>query len=157
MLKKNKFHELTEIDPELKRFYKLKENGFYKVNVTETDREELKSRFRTIGFSALNFTDSRSIYQFYNLERLWNDIKIVLNEGITLWHPATEPVSAGEIYKYLTGNEFVNELSGSPADYNYKTIYDMLFDGKNGYICDKITVLNEIGTFIENNYRKNKL
>lgn len=157
MLKKNKFHELTEIDPELKRFYKLKENGFYKVNVTETDREELKSRFRTIGFSALNFTDSRSIYQFYNLERLWNDIKIVLNEGITLWHPATEPVSAGEIYKYLTGNEFVNELSGSPADYNYKTIYDVLFDGKNGYICDKITVLNEIGTFIENNYRKNKL
>ena len=106
-------------------------------------------KFRALGFSALNFTDSRSIYQFYNLGRLWADIQTALDKGIKLWHPATEPVSAGEVYKYLTGNEFVNELGGILADYDYRTIHDDKFGGNNGYICGKEQVLREIKEFVE--------
>ena len=80
---------------------------------------------------------------------MWNDIQIALENGIVLWHPATEPVSAGEIYKYLTGDEFVNELSGIPADYDYKTIYEHIFAGMNGYISNKEEVLREIGSFVK--------
>lgn len=149
MLKEAKFNELAEKDPELKRFYTLQDNGFYKVNVSDKDRERVKAKFRALGFSALNFTDSRSVYQFYNLEHLWNDIKMALSAEITLWHPATEPVSAGEVYKYLTGEEFVNELSGTPANYDYRTIFANVFNGEFGYICDKYTVLNEIKSFAE--------
>lgn len=149
MLKEEKFRELTEKDPELKDYYNLQDNGFYKVNVSDDDREVLKDKFRTLGFSALNFTDSRSVYQFYNLGRLWDDIQIALHNGIKLWHPATEPVSAGDVYKYLSGKEFKNELGGVPADYDYRTIYSDVFAGKNGYILDKEQVLNEIKEFVE--------
>ncbi len=149
MLKEEKIRELAEKDPELKDYYNLQDNGFYKVNVSDDDREVLKDKFRTLGFSALNFTDSRSVYQFYNLGRLWDDIQIALHNGIKLWHPATEPVSAGEVYKYLSGKEFKNELGGVPADYDYRTIYSDVFGGKNGYILDKEQVLNEIKEFVE--------
>lgn len=149
MLKEEKFNELAERDPELKDYYTPQDNGFYKVNVSDADREVLKDKFRLLGFSALNFTDSRSVYQFYNLGRLWDDIQVALRNGIKLWHPATEPVSAGEVYKYLSGKEFKNELRGVPADYDYRTIYSDVFAGNDGYISDKEQVLNEIKEFVE--------
>ena len=148
MLKEEKFNELAERDPELKDYYTPQDNGFYKVNVSDVDREVLKDKFRLLGFSALNFTDSRSVYQFYNLGRLWDDIQVALRNGIKLWHPATEPVSAGEAYKYLSGKEFKNELRGVPADYDYRTIYSDIFAGNDGYISDKEQVLNEIKEFV---------
>ena len=148
MLKEGKFEELVAKDPELKKYYQIQDNGFYKVNVSKVEKEELKKRFRTLGFSALNFTDSRSIYQFYNLARLWDDIQTALKAGITLWHPATEPVSAGEVYEYLTGEKFENELEGVPADYDYKTLYAGEFNGENNYIENKVEILEEIKRFV---------
>ena len=149
MLKEEKFRELAQQDPELEKYYCLQDNGFYRVSVSDADREMLKNKFRALGFSALNFTDSRSKYQFYDLERLWSDIQIALSNGVKLWHPATEPVSAGEVYKYLTGKEFINELGGIPADYDYRTIHAALFGGSNGYIYNKRQVLKEIKEFVE--------
>jgi hypothetical protein len=148
MLKEAKIKELAAKDSELEKYYTLQDNGFYKVDVPESDRELLKDKFRALGFSAVNFTDSRSIYQFYNLGRLWQDIQTALSSGITLWHPATEPISAGGLYEYLTGEKFINELGGTPADYDYKTIYDHVFDGKNGYISDRQTICREIKAFV---------
>lgn len=148
MLKEEKFDELSAINPELNKYYILQENGFYKVNISGTDKEILKEIFRALGFSALNFTDSRSMYQFYNLKNLWHDIQIALKAGILLWHPATEPVSAAEIHEYLTGKKFDNELGGNPFDYDYKTIHDKWFGGRQGYICDRQRILSEIKGFV---------
>lgn len=149
MLKEEKFLELSAKEPVLKDYYEKQDNGFYRVNVSDGRKEMLKDVFRGLGFSALNFTDSRSRYQFYNLGNLWTDISTALDAGIKLWHPATEPVSAGELYHYLTGEEFVNELGGVPADYDYRTIHAGLFGGKNGYICDKVHVMEEIRRFVD--------
>lgn len=148
MLKKEKYNELLEQNIEIAKYYKLQENGFYKVIVEDKDKEYLKNIFRKLGFSAICFTDSRSVYQFYNLARLWEDIKIALKAGIKLWHPATEPVSAGEVYEYLKGEVFINEISEIPAYYNYKTIYSEVFGGFDGYVARKDEVLADIKDFI---------
>lgn len=150
MLTAKKMAELDRIDKELKLFYQLQDNGFYKV-ITLNDEQKriLKEKFLKIGFTALNFTDSRSVYQFYPLSRLWNDIQIALDNDIKLWHPATEPISTAELYEYLTGEKFMNELAGIPADYNYKTIYADIFGGMNGYICKKEEILEYILRFVK--------
>lgn len=150
MLKAEKMETLSKTEPILRNYYQLQDNGFYKVKTLDTQqRVFLKEKFETLGFSALNFTDSRSVYQFYPLERLWDDIQTALKNEIRLWHPATEPISASQLYQYLTGNVFMNELSGIPADYNYKTVYDKLYGGTGGYICDKETIMSEIRKFVE--------
>ncbi len=149
MLNEKKFLELSEKQPDLLKYYDKQANGFYKVNVSGQEKEKLKDMFRSLGFSALNFTDSRSRFQFYNLGNMWADMNTALDAGLTLWHPATEPVSAGELYTYLTGEQFENILDAIPSDYDYRTIYDTLFGGKNGYICDKTAVLCEIREFVE--------
>ncbi len=149
MLKEDKFNELALKDEFIKDHYIKQDNGFYKVGVDEKDREELKERFKALGFSALNFTDSRSVYQFYDLSGLWDDINTALRNDIKLWHPATEPVSAGEVYEYLTGDTFINELPGKPAFYDYRTIHDRVFGGHDGYIYEKREVLERIRDFMQ--------
>ncbi len=150
MLQQQKMDELSEKDPELKNYYEIQENGFYKVKVLEENEKTiLKNKFRNLNFTALNFTDSRSKYQFYNLRRLWEDIQTAVRNNLQVWHPATEPITAGELYEFLTGEQFVNVLNGVPANYDYKTIYEKIFDGKNGYICSKEVILEDIKCFIE--------
>lgn len=150
MLKTDRFTELMGKAPELGNYYSLCENGFYKCNaLNDNERKYLRKIFIDIGFTALNFTDSRSVFQFYPLERLWDDIQIALDNDIKLWHPATAPVSAGELYAFLNGTQFVNELDGVPVYYNYRTVYDTLFGGVNGYICDKEKIMCMIKEFVE--------
>lgn len=149
MLKAPKFEELSAKEPELLKYYSLQDNGFYKLGqVSETDREELKERFQKLDFTALNFTDSRNVYQFYPLSRLFDDIQLALGNGIKLLHPATEPVSASELYTFLTEKSFCNEISSSPCFYDFRTKYAEFFGGRNGYIMKKEEVLEDIKKFV---------
>ena len=148
MLSAGKFGELSDKAPGLKEYYALQDNGFYRANVPAEKEKEVRELFGTLGFSALNFTDHRSRFQFYNLSRLWDDIRTAREHHIRLLHLATEPVSAGEVYEHLTGDKFSNELDTPPACYDFRTKYDTLFSGENGYICDRMTVMNEIREFV---------
>ena len=72
MLTEAKFNELCEKNDFIKNYYKKQDNGFYEcIEINEDERKELKNYFREIGFSALNFTDSRGKFQFYNLSYLF--------------------------------------------------------------------------------------
>ena len=149
MLKKEKMDELANIAAEIRDFYTLQENGFYKCRELEPDeRRSLREDLRKTGFSAVKFTDSRSVYQFYPLSRLWRDIEIALKHDLRLWNPATEPVSVAELYHYLSGDTFVNE-TGQPVYYDFRTKYAEYFGGIEGYILSKEQVMKEIEQFVE--------
>ena len=150
MLKEEKYLELSAKAPELEQYYELQPNGFYRCGqITFEQKKVLKNTFQRLGFTALNFTDSRNVYQFYPLSRLRKDIDICLENHLILWHPATEPVSAAEVYRYLTGKEFLNEITGTPVYYDYRTCYAECFGGQNGYLMNKAEVLREIKAFIK--------
>ena len=157
MLKEKKFLEFFTAFPELAEYYEKLDNGFRRCRKIDIEEENvLKEIFSQLNFSALNFTDSRSIFQFYPLDRLWKDINIALSFDLKLWNPATEPVSAAELYRYLSGEEFVNEISNKPALYDYWTKYAGYFEGKDGYIMSKTQVLDEIGKFVKSEMGRKK-
>lgn len=150
-LNPRKYDELLGLNSELKQYYRPLENQYYQCkDLIEQEKKNLQMIFKSIGFTALNFTDSRSIFQFYPLFRLWNDIEVALQNGLQIWHAATEPLSAADIYQYMTGKEFINELDGNPACYDYRTKYAEMFGGKGEYICNRTEILNEIERFINN-------
>lgn len=150
MLTKAKFTELCAKNDFIRPYYTKQDNGFYKcVSLSDGDRKAVKAYFEQIGFNALNFTDSRGIFQFYNLSYLWKHIQIALKHGIKKLNIATEPVTTPELYRSIKSEEFVNELAKPVPYYNFKTKYAELFGGQNGYIFDKIFVLNDIKKFIE--------
>lgn len=155
MLKREKYQELKVLEKAddaimLDACYEAAGNGFYRCRKLDKEqRELLQKKFKKLGFTALNFTDSRSTFQFYSLGRLWEDIQTALNEGITLLNIATEPVTAAELYQALTGQVFKNELKGTPTKYDFRTTYASKFGGKGGYICSKEEVLADIRLFVK--------
>jgi len=151
MLKKAKFEELCGKAPDLKGFYKENENGFFRLiaDISVNDRKMLKTLFKNLGFSAINFTDSRSKYAFYNLKYLWDHIQILLDHKITLAHMAAEPVSAAEIYNAVYGENFTNEIMAQPFDYSFfKTRHCSCLGGRNGYIFAKDQIILEVLEFV---------
>ncbi len=173
MLNEAKYMELTQRELELagtekiKSHYMKQDNGFYKCDVMQGNsakekriQSELKEIFKLAGFSALNFTDSRGVYQYYNLNNLWNDIQKALNNKIRLLNLAVEPVTAAEVYEYLTGRQFVNELPKEVPHFNYKTKYAKLWKNESnadvieeGYIASKEQVLQDINKYVKEQNR----
>lgn len=152
MLKESKYNELCAKEPKLKDYYELQDNGFYKCRVlAKEDKGPLRQIFKELGFTALNFTDSRNIYQFYPLRRLWGDIQTALDANLTLLNAVTEPISASELFKYITGGSFKNEFAAVPVRYDVKSLYADKFGGQNGYIYTKADILDDIKSFVDMN------
>ena len=159
MLREEKYLELSAKSSLVEESYHRLDNGFYKCTLLEKEireakdiyaREELKLEFASLGFSALNFTDSRGVFQFYNLANLWDDIQTALENDIRLLNIATEPVSVAEVYSALCDKTFDNEIMSEPPFYDYRSKHAEVFGGKNGYFADKAAVLAEIAEFVKN-------
>lgn len=141
----------------LKTYYTLNEaTGFYELleglDFTK-DSPELIAIFKRLHFSTLSFTDSRGIFQFYPLMRLWSDIKTVILNNLKYVNLATEPVSISDLYHALYQKSFENPLSKPIPSYDFKTQHALAFGGHNGYLMSSNEVILAIKTFIET-YKK---
>ncbi|MBQ9664499.1 MAG: NAD(P)-dependent oxidoreductase [Oscillospiraceae bacterium] len=149
MLNEKKYQELVRESDLIASAYTLADDKFYHLSAVGNEKKRVFEFFRTNSFNAISFTDSRSIYQFYNLGRLWTDIQTALKNGLRLLNITTEPVSVAEVYKVLSGNVFVNELVKPPYNYDIKTIHAELFGGQDGYLIDKATELAELKQYVD--------
>lgn len=149
MLNEAKYQELVS-NSWIVNNYTLQENGFYKLNnIENSERKILKKQYLDLGFSALNFTDSRGSFQFYNLQHLWNDIQIAQKNNVKKLNLATEPIIVNEIYKAIYGKDFVNELNNPVPNYDFYTVHGQLFKNHGNYISTKQEVLQDIVNFIK--------
>ncbi|MEG0768709.1 MAG: sugar nucleotide-binding protein [Ruthenibacterium sp.] len=151
MLKADRYAQLAAHSALVKTAYAPAKNGFYVLTdaAKTTDKAALRTFFAASNFNALSFTDSRAMYQFYDLTNLWRDIAWALAANLKLLNLATQPISAGEIYAALThGGTFQNELPSPPANYDMRTRYDALYHGENGYLYSKEDVLEAICAFV---------
>ena len=149
-LKNDKFIELCNINDSIKKYYKQSPDGYYQCNkLNKTEKQKLIDILRDVNFSALNFTDSRGVFQYYNLSELWKHINMCLDNNIKKINIATEPISINELYYTLTNDNFENICTDNIPMYNFKTKYSHLFDGENGYIHPKEYVLNDIKKFVQ--------
>jgi hypothetical protein len=92
--------------------------------------------------------DSRAVFQFYNVRRLWRDIRLAAGAGLSLVHLATQPVSMAEVARSAFGLEWVNHLPATPPAYDLRTLHAELYGGADGYICGKNRVLTELAEFV---------
>lgn len=55
------------------------------------------------GFSAVNFTNPDSRFQFYDMSCLWHDIELGMAQGLSVLHLAPPPLTADTVYRAVTG------------------------------------------------------
>ena len=93
--------------------------------------------------------ESRSEFQFYNLDNLSRDIQLAHDKQISLLNLSSEPVSVKELAQYCFGIDFNNQCQADPVRYDFRTAYASQF-GKNGYyLYDKRSVLDDMKHFVE--------
>lgn len=152
MLTEDKFNELSKKNSLISKYFIKQENNSYLCkDITEIEKMSLEKCFKDIGFTSLNFTDNRSIFQFYCLNNLWKDINIALQNKISLLNISTEPISAKEIAQRTIDLDFNNKTEKPPVNYNIKSINSNLWGSNSGYLYSKESILKELKRFIKIN------
>ena len=100
--------------------------------------------------------NARSVFQFYDLRRLWRDIAIAVDNELPLVHLPTEPVSVAEVARAGFGIEFDSRNSAPAASYDVHTRYAAVFGGSGSYIEGKSQELAGIASFVAAERRATK-
>lgn len=98
-----------------------------------------------------NMTDKihkNSIFQFYNLDHLWQDIEVCLKHDLKLVNFATEPTSVQEVACEAFGFDFTNEPDNLPVQYDFRTKYSRIFDSLTSYMYTKTQIFQELKQFV---------
>ncbi|RTE08157.1 NAD-dependent epimerase/dehydratase family protein [Paenibacillus whitsoniae] len=103
--------------------------------------------FDLMNNNCLHLTHHQSVFQFYDMSRLWNDIQTVRHENLSLINFATEPVSAHEIAQSCFGIDFKTITDKTPVNYNMKSIYSYFFNKDSEYMITKDQVFGGIRSF----------
>ena len=89
-----------------------------------------------------------SVFQFYNLEHLWRDIRIAIHNNLKIVNFAPEPTSVAEVAAEAFGFDFINQPQNL-VKYDIRTKYYQLFNGcEPGYLYSKSQVLLELKEFV---------
>ncbi len=69
----------------------------------DSRRAALEAALDSLGATATQFHHRETTYQYYPIDRLWQDIAIACEAGLTHLHLAPEPLAADAIHARLTG------------------------------------------------------
>lgn len=97
--------------------------------------------------------DSRGVFQFYGLRRLWGDLEVALGSDLGLLHLPTEPVSVADVARFAFGREFTNHVVAAPARYDVRTRHATLIGGVGPYIESRDAELEGIRLFVDHEAR----
>jgi len=155
MLTSRLFFELNAQDSMIADFYTDLHNGFYQCAAQDgRGYASLQRYFTKAGFSAMNFTDSRGIFQYYNLRYLWLHLVVAMNNQLKRINIATEPFSIAELCSYLDGRTFENYLEKPLVHYDVHTRYASLFGKSGKYIFSKEEVFRDLKKYIAEQKRQ---
>ncbi len=89
-------------------------------------------------------------YQYYNLDNIWKDISIALENDLPLVNLATPPVATSEVARVAFDMEFTNRPGGvQPAYWDMHSKYAGIYGGEGDYLYSKEQELEDIRRFVE--------
>lgn len=91
------------------------------------------------------------VYQYYNLDNIWKDITVALDNDLPLVNFATPPVSTREVARIAFGlNDFDNQPEGvKPAFWDMRSKYAHIYGSNGNYLYTKEQELDQIKRFVE--------
>lgn len=109
-------------------------------------RRELEAKAVELGFSAEQFTNRESQFQYYDLGSLWTDIQLCLDAGLRVIHLAPAPLRASDIFERIIG-ETMPETPARLHREDMRTSHFGLWGKAGPYIADEGDVLHELDRF----------
>ena len=104
--------------------------------------------FDLIHHHQLDRLNGASQYQFYAVDRLWNDITTALDRGLETVHLVTEPIGLVEIARDVFGMP-LPLVADAAVRYDVRTAFAPLFGGRPPYLESASDVLDGIRQFVD--------
>lgn len=98
------------------------------------------------GGNLLGF-DARSTFQFYDLDRLTDDIERATTAGLTLANLAVEPVTVAAVMDALGAGPWTNRTERPPVNYDMRTRHAVAWGVDGPYLEAAPACLGRIATF----------
>ncbi len=96
----------------------------------------------------LDWTDHRSVLQFYDLSRLWDDLRRVVEENLRLVNFATEPVLASDVARQCFNLDYTTTRDQPPPRYDMRTKFANNLGGAGNYLYDAEETFRRIRIFV---------
>lgn len=88
------------------------------------------------------------VFQWYDLNDLWTDIQIAVDNDLKLVNFATEPIETSEFVSIYFPDKKIGQDSGPAGHYDFRSKYANIWKGENGYIRNKKKILERLGRYI---------
>jgi len=111
-------------------------------------KSDLEQAVADLGFSATQFHNPETTYQYYDMSRLWSDIAIASAAGLSHIHLVSEPLKAATIHQRLTGKP-MPETGARLHNEDMRTRHSALWQTTGPYMTDAETTLDSLATFFE--------
>lgn len=108
--------------------------------------------FDLMNDNCLGMINEDSSFQYYPLDRLWNDIRTVQKTDLELVNFATEPIVTSEIIDAFFAGKFgrVGRETSGEAHYDIRTKHAGSFGHAGRYMLDRAAVMASLNNFIVN-------
>lgn len=98
--------------------------------------------------NCLGMIHQDGVFQFYNLQNIWEDIKKALRYNLKILNVATEPVSVKEVAREVFGIDFKNNIKGPGPMYDSHTKYAKAWNRSGDYLYSKTEILKDMKLFV---------
>lgn len=124
--------------------------GMMKLDRAALDNDPMRASLEeaaiTHGFAATQFHNPATTYQYYNMNRLWSDIEVVLGAGLRHVHLVSEPLKTASIHRRLTGRD-MPESDACQHHEDMRTRHAELWGKQGPYLENADTVLDQLAAF----------
>ncbi len=136
---------------ELERFAQDRFPNGYVIRLPGLFGAGLKKNFLfdMIHRGSSEWTHADSVFQFYNMANLWDDLQIVLRTDppLRLMHFATEPVRSADIARRAFDVDYVYQTAAPSVNYDLRTRYAHLWGKPGHYIANADEIYAQIREF----------
>lgn len=135
------------------RYFALDQDlGMFKLDreaaTINGDIKAMERAHRRVGFEAKMFTNSASRYQYFNVGLLSDVIDTCIANDLDVLNICSDPITAKEIHRALTGDDFVNEEPPMISE-NVKTIHAKYFGESGDYAFRRSTILRDLLSYVK--------
>ena len=170
-LKKNFIYDILNPEPAFfteKKFETIKDNIVFSKRYYKFDLEKkrhvfdknraiedkaldiIRKELFDINETSLQFTNSKSTFQFYNLDNLYSDILKSIEYNIYMLNICSAPISARDLMKNIFNKEFISN-DAKLYNYNMKSIYSDKWENDKQYLYSEKNVYDDLREFFKLN------
>jgi hypothetical protein len=104
--------------------------------------------FDLLNDNCLDVINPTSVFQYYDLSLLWDDIQVAIKNDLSLLNFATEPIETQEIVDRFFPGKVLGQNRAPRATYDMRSIHAGAWGNASGYLYDKAAVLSRLKSFI---------